>query len=244
MSQLAKSIIGKIKKTHLKPTPKWVFLLKRSVVWGLFGLSVLFGSMAMSIILFQIRDMDYAVYKEMGSSLAGFVLLALPYFWLVLLIGFLALASYHLRHTKSGYRHNVFAIIGLSLVFSLLFGTGLYATGISKNLENTFQQIPYYENLHFGKRMIWNNPDKGFLAGTIIRMEDGRIIILRDMGRESWKVDIEKAKKRHEFEIENGIRVRIIGTPTGDYEFRAFGIAPWMRPMESAPLFRRMELKK
>ncbi|MBU1017630.1 hypothetical protein KKA33_01225 [Patescibacteria group bacterium] len=244
MSQLAQSIIGKIKKEKVKPTPKWVFLFKRSVIWGLFGLSVLFGSMAMSIILFQLRDMDYSVYKEMGSSLAGFVLLALPYFWVLLLIGFLALACYHLRHTKSGYRYNVFAIIGLSLVASILFGTGLYATGVSGNLEKAFRKIPYYERLHFGKRIIWNNPEQGFLAGTIIHMGDGRIILLRDLKQESWRVDIEKTKMRREFEMERGVRIRLIGTATGDYEFEAFGIAPWLRPMEPPPLFRRMELKK
>ncbi|MBN2096355.1 hypothetical protein JW752_03050 [Candidatus Peregrinibacteria bacterium] len=244
MSEFAKSIIDKIKKAHLKPIPKWVFLLRRSVVWGSFGLSVLFGSMAVSIILFQIKDMDYEVYREMGSSLTGFVLLALPYFWLVLLIGFLALAYYHLRHTKSGYRHNVFAIIGLSLVVSVLLGASLYATGISENLEKVFRRIPNYERLHFGKRMLWNNPEQGFLAGTIIHMGDGRIILLRDLEQGSWRVDIEKAKMRREFEMERGVRVRLTGTATGDYEFKAFNIAPWLRPMNPPPIFRRMELQK
>ncbi len=244
MSQLAKSIIGKIKKEKVKPTPKWIFLFRRSVIWGLFALSVLFGSMAVSIILFQWRDMDYAVYREMGSSVAGFLLLALPYFWLALLIGFLALANYHLRHTKSGYRHNVFAIIGLSLVISILFGAGLYAAGISENLEKTFRRIPYYERLHFGKRMIWNNPDEGSLAGTIIHMGDGRIILLQDLKKEPWRVDIQKAKMRREFEIKQGVRIRLIGTATGDYKFKAFSVAPWLRPMEPPPLFRQMELKK
>ena len=244
MSQLSNSIIGKIKKKQIKPTPKWVFLFKRSVVWGLFGISVLFGSMAISIILFEMRDMDYAVYKEMGNSLTGFVLLALPYFWLVLLAGFMALACYHFRHTKSGYHHNVFAIIGLSLVTSIVLGTSLYATGISENLENVFRRIPHYERLHFGKRILWNNAEQGFLAGTIIHMRDGRIILLQDLKEESWRVDIQKAKMRREFEIERGVRVRLVGTTTGNYEFKAFGIAPWNRPMNPRPPFRQMELKK
>lgn len=241
MSQLAKSIIGKIKKKQIKPTPKWIFLLKRSVIWGLFSLSVLFGSMAISIILFEMRDMDYAVYKEMGNSLTGFVLLALPYFWLVLLAGFLVLACYHFRHTKSGYHHNVLAIIGLSLIISIILGTGLYATGISENLENIFRKIPNYERLHFGKRILWNNTEGGFLAGTIIHMGDGRIILLQDLKEESWHVDIQKAKMRREFEMKQGVRIRLIGTATGNYEFKAFRVAPWIRPMESRLLFRQME---
>lgn len=241
MSQLAKSIIGKIKKKQIKPTPKWIFLFKRSVIWSLFGLSVLFGSMAISIILFEMRDMDYAVYKEMGNSLTGFVLLALPYFWLVLLAGFLALACYHFRHTKSGYHHNMFAIVGLSLVTSIILGAGLYTTGISENLENIFRKIPNYERLHFGKRILWNNTEGGFLAGTIIHMGDGRIILLQDLKEESWRVDIQKAKMRREFEMKQGVRIRLIGTATGNYEFKAFRVAPWIRPMESRPLFHRME---
>ena len=185
MSQLAKSIIGKIKKKQIKPTPKWVFLFKRSVVWSLFGLSVLFGSMAISIILFEMRDMDYAVYKEMGSSLTGFVLLALPYFWLVLLAGFLALACYHFRHTKSGYHHNMFAIVVLSLVISIIFGTGLYATGISENLENSLMLVTAL-NTHIGYEKAAKIAKKAYNDNTSLRKAALELEYLTDEEFTKW----------------------------------------------------------
>ncbi|MCK5616558.1 hypothetical protein KAR91_82615, partial [Candidatus Pacearchaeota archaeon] len=159
MSNLSKSIIDKIKKEKVKPTPKWVFLLKYSVVWGLFVTSVIFGSIAMSIIFFQYRDATGDIYNQIGDGVVEFVLLALPYFWILLMVGFLALAYYHVRHTKAGHRYNVFAIIGLSVITSLILGSALYASGFSEKLENLFQEIPHYERLHVGKRILWQRPN-------------------------------------------------------------------------------------
>lgn len=240
MSQLSKSIIGKIKKKDLKPTPKWVFLLKRSFVWGLFGISVLFGSLAIGMIFFQVRDAGWDIYSQMDEGLAEFVLLALPYFWIILMIGFLVLAYYDFRHTKKGYRYNIFAIIGLSLLISLVLGSTLYASGFSEKIENFFQEIPHYEKLHFGKRILWQRPDQGLLAGTIIRVQKDKIIILQDFKKRPWEVDAKDAKIKPGVRLEKGQRVRMIGEKLDDHEFKAFGIAPWQPPPPPPGLiFRR-----
>ena len=243
MSNLSKSIIDKIKKKHLKPTSKWIFHFKHSIMWGLFGLSVLFGSIAISIIFFQFRDAGWDIYSQMNDGVVEFILLALPYFWLVLMVGFLTLAYYHFRHTKKGYRYNIFAIIGLSLLTSLMLGSALYASGFSERLETLFQEIPHYEKLHVGKRLLWHRPDQGFLAGTILQMGNGKIILLQDFRQEKWNVDIQDAKARKDIELKRGLRVRITGTDMGKHEFKAFGVAPWHRPMEPPPFFQRIKLK-
>lgn len=241
MSQLSKSIIGKIKKKQIKPTPKWVFLLKNSFIWGLFVLSVLFGSIALSIIFFQYRDAGWDIYSQMGEGVVEFVLLALPYFWIILMIGFIVLAYYNFRHTKTGYRYNVFAIVGLSLMISLILGSTLYASGFSEKLENLFQEIPHYEKLHFGKQMLWQRPGEGLLAGTVLRVQKDKIFLLQDFKRQVWEVDAKDAKIGPGVMLEKGQRIRMIGEKAGDHEFRAFRIAPWKPPPPSPGLlFRRI----
>ncbi len=229
MSNLSKSIIDKIKKGRLKPTSKWIFHFKHSVMWGLFGLSVLFGSIAISIIFFQFRDAGWDIYSQMNDGVVEFVLLALPYSWLILMVGFLTLAYYHFRHTKKGYRYNIFAIIGLSLLTSLILGSALYASGFSERLETLFQEIPHYEKLHFGKRMLWQRPDHGRLAGTIIRVHDDKIFILHDFRQRQWEVDAKGAKIRPGVMLEKGQHVRMIGEKLGVGRFHATVIGPWRK---------------
>lgn len=244
MSILSKTIIGKIKKGQVKPTPKWVFLFKRSFVWGLFVTSVLFGSIAIGIIFFQIRDAGWEIYNQMKDGWAEFILLALPYFWLLLMVLFLALAYYHFRHTKTGYRYNVFAIIGLSLVVSLVFGSVLYATGFSGRLEAFFQEIPHYEKLHIGKRMLWQRPEKGFLSGTIIQVTEGEILILQDFQEHAWWVDITRARIHPEVILQEAEKIKMLGKPEEGGYFIAEMISPWRRitpPPFPPPI--RMRLK-
>ena len=229
MSQVSKSILNKIKKEKIKPTPKWVFLLKNSFVWGLFGISVLFGSLAIGMIFFQVRDAGWDIYSQMDEGLAEFVLLALPYFWVLLMIGFITLAYYHFRHTKTGYRYNVFAIIGLSLLISLVLGSTLYASGFSERIENFFQEIPHYEKLQVGKRILWQRPDQGLLAGTIIRIQDDKIFLLQDFKQRPWKVDAKGAKIRPGVRLEKGQRVKMIGEKLEVGRFHATVIGPWRK---------------
>lgn len=243
MSNLSKSIIGKIKKEKVKPTPKWVFLFKHSVVWGLFTVSVLLGSIAVSIIFFQYRDATGDLYGKIGCGVSEFILLALPYFWIVLMIAFLALAYYHFRHTQKGYRYNVFAIIGLSLFISIVLGSVLHAIGFSEKLENLFQEIPHYEKLHFGKRMLWQKPNAGRLAGAIIQIEDDKVLILQDFNKNVWWVETENAQKHPAVILEKGERIRSIGERLEDGYFRADIIAPWRKRL-IPPMGIRQNFKK
>jgi len=227
MSNLIKNIIGKIKKEKIKPTPRWVFLLKRSVILGLFVISILFGSIAVSIIFCQINDADWEIYSKMDNNFLGFVVTALPYFWIILMIGFLALAHYNFRHTKTGYRHNVFAVFGLSIFISFILGTFFHLSGMSDKLEDAFHCIPKYEKLHYGKQFLWQRPERGFLSGTIVRLEDGKIIMLQDFDSNDWLVDIGDLPlipppMFHEREM-----VKMIGDMLDPYRFHARFVTPW-----------------
>lgn len=228
MSNMIKDIIGKIKTQKIKPTPRWVFLLKRSVVIGLFILSVVLGGIAVSIIFYQLTDADWEIYSKMDNNLFGFIITALPYFWIVLMIGFLILAYYNFHHTRTGYRHNIFVVFGLSIFISFMLGTIFHLSGISENLEDVFHCIPQYDNLHYGKQILWHRPEKGFLSGTIVQLDDGKVIMLKDLNKHDWTVDIEDLPPPppafHDRDM-----VKIIGDMISTNQFHARFITPWHR---------------
>jgi hypothetical protein len=227
MSDLSKNILEKIKNEKVKPTPKWVFLLKRSFIWGLFAVSVLIGSLAMGLILFQIQDADYASFHRMGHGPLEFMLFALPYFWVVLMAGFVALAFYNFRHTEGGYKHGVFAIVCLSVASSLVLGSTLYASGLTERLDRLLNTIPHFEELNFGKRLMWQRPDRGFLAGTILQLDKNQALVLQDFAKKTWWVDIQKAEIDPPSILEAGARIKAIGEKLDPTHFDALLVTPW-----------------
>jgi hypothetical protein len=213
----------------VKPTPKWVFLLKRSSIWGLFALSVLIGSIALGLILFQLEDADYASFHQMGRGPFEFILLALPYFWVLLMGGFVTLAFYNFRHTEGGYKYGVFGIVGLSLVSSLLLGSAFHASGLTEKIDRLLNAIPNYEHLNFGKRMMWHRPDQGFISGTILAIEDNKALVLQDFGDKTWNVSTGKARISPRVTLEVGERIKALGKPLDPDHFDAHFISPWRR---------------
>ncbi len=66
MTDISKNTIEKIRKENVQPLPKRYFLLKRSVLWGFFGLSILLGSIAGSIAIFMLTHFEWDLYNRLG----------------------------------------------------------------------------------------------------------------------------------------------------------------------------------
>jgi len=58
MEEVTKNTLQKIKKENIKPIPKWQFLLKDSLVWGLFVLNLILGSIGFAIALYLLTNND------------------------------------------------------------------------------------------------------------------------------------------------------------------------------------------
>lgn len=232
MKNFSKDILGKIKKEEIKPIPKWNFVFKTSFVWTAFGVSVVLGGFAFGSILAQINATEWDVHPHVTDSLWYFVFLALPYVWIVFLIGFSALAYYYLRHTSKGYRYNAVIVVNSSVLISVLLGSALFATGISHRMEEKFEErLPFYHGIMDPRMKIWMSPEKGLLAGKIIKIENEEEIKLIDFKKNVWTVDISEATwKRNEFVQEN-IRVKVIGTKNGEFLFIAKEVRPWREIM-------------
>lgn len=116
MKDLSGTIIDKIKQENIRPYPKWRFTVSRGCIVVLFLTSILLGFLGTAIALFQIRNSEWELYHHAGHSFAEFILLSLPWFWLLVLCGLTTVSFYYFRKMGRGYKYNTLLVVGVSLV--------------------------------------------------------------------------------------------------------------------------------
>ena len=229
MKNISEEVFKKIKKENIKPKSYRYFTTKNYFIWFLFGISIIFGSFAFSMILFMFRQLDWDIYHYLGDSFLKTVFISLPYLWLIFLILFLGVAYYNFIHTKRGYRFRFITILVTSLIISTLLGTVLYFNGFSENLENIFfQKIPYYNKLIYTCENQWMQPSKGLLAGTI--MEAGiskNSFGLMDFNNQHWEVNIDNTIWKGKLKTSKGLKIKLMGKMEDETHFTAIEIRPW-----------------
>jgi len=229
MKNLSEQVLKQIKEDNIKPKPRWHFVLKNYFIWLLFGISIILGCLAFSMILFMVIQLDWDVYQYVGDSFLKTLFISLPYLWLLFLILFIATAYYNFIHTKRGYRFRFITIVLMSLFISVMFGTYLYFNGFSENIENIFfKKIPYYNILVYTCEEQWMQPEKGLLAGTIVGIEfSEHSIELIDFNNSHWQVDTSKSIIKGNLQLSNGLKIKMIGNMIDKAYFQAIEIRPW-----------------
>ena len=91
-------ILEKIKTEKIAPTPAWQFLVKDSLIWIFFGLSVLIGSVSFAVITFIV--FNDATFELLKNNWLIDCLKILPYFWFALLGVFIFVAFVNLNTPK------------------------------------------------------------------------------------------------------------------------------------------------
>lgn len=229
MDKLTGSIISKIKKEKISPAPKWMFLAKNYSIWTLFVLAVIIGGLAFAVILFLLTDNDWDIYKHLDKSFGEYLLLSFPYFWIIFLGLFSTAAFYNYKHTKKGYRRDPHLIIGANILISVIIGTVFFYAGLGSKIENVFaDNIPYYRNHAQYKLDVWNNPEKGLLAGVITEAGNKDSFVLKDFEGEKWEIQASSAFWGGRVIFQKGERIKIIGKKKSDDIFSAQQIRPWM----------------
>jgi hypothetical protein len=220
----------KIKASHIKPKPRWEFLLKNYIFWSMFILSLIIGALAVSVIIFMAQNDDWDLYEKLSGGLLNFVFATLPYFWLIVMIAFIAIADYYFHHTRTGYRYNLLLIIVISIGSSAMLGAIAHSVGLGKIIVDTMSvKIPIYENLNFNRAKMWIQPENGLLAGTIINLLNDENFGLDDFTSHSWIIFAHNAKLKDRAKIEIGENIKLIGELLDDGGFRAIEIRPWGR---------------
>lgn len=228
MTDIAKKALSMIKEKNIHPKPRWQFLLSSSLVWIFAVVSVLLGSLAVSVALFIINDYDLSILTSLDAGVYEHIVLNLPYFWMVFIAIFSLLAFYNIKHIKGGYRIKAWLILGGSVLSSLAVGAILFFFGAGMMIDDVFaRNFPYYNRMVCGRTEFWMNPARGFLAGEIIEVHDIDIFRLKDLNNKRWDVRGKNAIWRHDLSAEKGLKIRMIGKPEGEI-FTASQIMPFM----------------
>ncbi len=229
MMDTRRKIIKKIKDNNIRPTPKYRFIIKRSVIWTVFCLSIMLGCVACAVAIFQLRYAEWDLYRHFRHSWLEFLLLVFPVFWLVFLLGFSGTAYYYFRRMEHGYRYRTVVVVSLNIILSVIGGGLLYSTGLPEKIEPLFfANLPFYKELQIRKQYVWMSPAKGLLAGGIISFKPGRKIVIEDLRGNSWDIDISDVVWRGRLRPREGLKIKLIGQKTGDGRFRALEIRPWL----------------
>jgi uncharacterized membrane protein len=228
MKDISDKIIERIKKGDVKPYSKWHFVFHRSAIWILFGITILIGSIACGIAIFQLQHAEWDLYRHLSHSLPEFIILIVPYFWLIFMIGFTVFAYYFFRHTERGYRYSAVAFVLVSLGISIVGGLVFHKAGLAESLEGIFRdRVSFYRALQERRERVWMAPENGLLAGKITAVKPDGAMELLDLNTRQWTLSAPHAVWRGNLTPEKGLKIKIIGRMKNSREFVAEEIRPW-----------------
>lgn len=226
----SKKIIERIKEKHIEPIPKWYFSGKNALIWGGFILSMLLGAAAFAIILFAVQQTDFSIVSHLSHSRLELILGLLPVFWLLALITFLTLGIYSIYHSKRGYKFQWTALAGANTLLSILLGTLFFITGGAGKLEKAFSiRVGLYESIQEKKLKLWMKPEEGFLAGTVISVQDSMMLIA-DFNNQQWSIDLHGAFIAPVLSLEKEEKIKMLGKIIQANQFQADEVRPWGGP--------------
>ena len=230
MEKVTKNTLQKIKKENIKPIPKWQFLLKDSLVWGLFVLNLILGSIGFAISLYIFGNNDVILDSSLVSNVWEWIILSIPLAWILLTVLFLFIAYYNFKHTKDGYRFNVVKIFIINIVVSVVLGVVINGLGLSQKLNTIFSDhIPFYNHTMDLRSDIWMRPESGYLAGTIVDINsDTKILKIEDLKGKIWDIQYQDATVKGRVVLELGEEIKIVGNAVTDNVVEASEIRPWV----------------
>ncbi|MFA7314494.1 MAG: hypothetical protein WC025_01000 [Candidatus Magasanikbacteria bacterium] len=236
MTEIGNKILAVIKEKKLHPTSKFRFLFN-SYLWAFFAfLMVIFGSLAVSVIIFYLRNEDWELYSRAGFSGFNFFVMMIPYFWIILSLIFVVLAYYNFHHTKFGYRYRFSVIIISYFVLSVVLGGGAYVFGAGEKIEGLFfnNNLVFYGQMMEKRQEIWNRPEMGFVAGNIIFVDlNNQELQILDPVQKKWFVDISNTGIPRFVKLDFNQRIRIIGQILSENKIKAEIIKPFfLEPKE------------
>ena len=228
MGKMSKSVIEKIKKSDIKPIPRWQFLLKDSFLWILSIINIVLGSIGFSIIIYLIRNNDMVSDIKLANTFFEWIIFSLPILWILLTIFFLVISFYYFKNTEGGYRFNAAKILVLSIAISILFGFVFYTSGVAEKLNDIFgRNVPYYKHTMDVRNAMWSRADEGFLGGTILSVNSQkRSLLLEDFKGVQWSIHYDGAFVRGRLVLAVGEGIKILGEKEGESTFTAKEIRP------------------
>jgi hypothetical protein len=227
---LSQKIMEKITEEKVTPRPRWRFLLENYVVWALFGLAVIIGSLAVATMIAMADKHDWGAYQYINRSPFAHLLVSLPYLWFAILAIFAAVALYNFKNTRKGYKLSPHLIVALSLLLSVFLGGTLFIIGLRTEFHEFLSaRVPYYDRLVYTNEDIWSNVERGFLIGRLVVNDPrGGNIAIRDFNGRVWNVFLDTSSEIESTSSLNvGETLVISGWQGGGTTFLAKEVRPW-----------------
>ncbi|MBI5037938.1 MAG: hypothetical protein HZC01_04535 [Candidatus Kerfeldbacteria bacterium] len=225
MNEISRKIIEVIKAEHIQPKPRWQFLVQRWIVWVASVFAVTVGSVAFSVILFRLVNNDWEIIESLPRSPLEHLVNTMPYIWLIVLIIFIGIAYYNVRHTHGSYKYHAYFIVIGSMGLSLIFGGVLYGCGLGPRVDAFVNQhIPFMQHMADDRYEIWVQPEQGRLAGEITGMLSGvGMFEIVSLDGEEWIIrPTTQYLAPPQYDPQTGDYIRIVGY-TIDHDARIFG---------------------
>ncbi|HUX80754.1 MAG TPA: hypothetical protein VMV38_00290 [Candidatus Paceibacterota bacterium] len=227
----AKRVLGRIADERLSPRPYWEFAFKNYFFWGVGALSVLFGALAFSALIFDIENVDWRFALVTHSNLPSFFFDVVPVVWIVSLILFMLIGYINVRRTNHGYRYPLPLIACGAVLTSLVIGMAFYTTGFGGAVEGfAGAHLPFHQSILVTEHAWWLAPEKGLLGGRIVSATPNiTSFMLRDFKGALWTIDGSDLRVPDRIAVARGGIVRVVGVPivASSSEFHACFVFPW-----------------
>ncbi len=234
MKNLSQKIIEKIKQERIEPTPKWEFVMKDTFFWIGFVISILIGGLSFSIIFNTLLNNDWDLYIQLAGGLTKFVIITLPYFWLIIFTLFVIVAYLNIHKTKKAYKYSLQMIIGGVLLASFLLGITFYNLGLASSINRGFSDMmPRYHKMLNPGENLWSKPEGGFLSGTVDYL-DGNVLRLIDLDGQIWEITLSEniLEIVPNFILEKDFKIKITGEEITDNCMNKCFYAEMLRPFD------------
>jgi hypothetical protein len=151
----------------------------------------------------------------------------MPYLWILFLGIFVFIVYYNLKHTKTGYRYQIWFVIMIAILASMFLGSLFSLAGWGEKLDEVLEaKAPYYGEMMNPHLDFWSNPEEGRLVGIVSEMLDDGSLSLIDKDRKEWNVEI--VTEEIKMPIATGLPIRILGEKKSASQFKAKKILPMM----------------
>lgn len=221
MKDFSNKVIDKIKTEEMRPKPKWQFKFRELSKWAILGVFVIFLGLVSALLWYFLDDIGLRLSYLLNCPLVagrGLILIIIT----LSLITFLSMLW--TRLIKGSYRYSLILIAISLLIFTSFLAVIFNGLGYGKKLDKSFSAIPFYQNQTQFVGSVWQQPNKGRIAGEIIKIEGPASFIIKDLNNKEWTVSSLNAVWRHDIVLEIGLRVKIIGSQLSDFAFEASDI--------------------
>ena len=225
---LKTKVLEHIEKDHIKQRSKTYFSVKDKTFWVLGLVSVIIGSIAISVMIFVFNNSESDIYLITHDSFTDFLLSITPYIWIIVFAIFILVGYENFKHTNSGYKYSFGVVVFVSLIFNIVGGLILHTIGISEFIDrNVSFNTTMFKSFNDTRKDIWNRPERGVISGIIVSVDDdSSVFTIKDNNDKTWVIVSDLVPDIDLDLISTSSMVRLIGIRRGESIIACY-ILPW-----------------